>query len=81
MHRRTENVIVVWLEDRLQGQGQPMHHLRQVVGLYILIEIAPDVVLDLFVALLGILHRSVLVLSQPLLHNSLKHMTVNNEAI
>ena len=49
-------------------------NLSQVVGLYIIIEIAPYILLDLIIALLGILHGCVLILAQPLLHSSLKDM-------
>ena len=66
--------VPAWVDSEAGEQGKPMHNLGQVVGLYILVEIAPDVVLNLVVALLGILHSCVLVLAQPLLHNSLKQI-------
>lgn len=77
MHRQTEccrrsHCDLAWAEAG--EQGKPMHNLGQVVGLYIVVEIAPDVVLNLVVALLGVLHSCVLVLAQPLLHNSLKQI-------
>ena len=58
----------------LDRQNTMTLNLSQVVGLYIIIEIAPYILLDLIIALLGILHGCVLILAQPLLHSSLKDM-------